>query len=78
MYKHGSGEYFSLHLKSPDGHFYYILPKNETLRIYRQDTLKEDTTLRHQDLYVFRIGSFKCSNVNGPCPFERMMQKNKY
>ena len=75
MYKHSSGDYFSLHLKSPDGHFYYILPINGKLRIYREDTIKNN--LQHHDLFVFRIGSYQCSNLDGPCPFTRMMQKRK-
>ena len=73
MYKHDSGNYFSLHLKSPDGHFYYVLPMNGTLRIYREDTIKKH--YQHSDLYVFTIGSYKCSNPEGSCPFERMMRR---
>ena len=69
MYKHDSGEYFSLHFKSSDGHFYYILPMNGTLRIYRDDVIT-----KYDDSYVFRIGSHKCSNSNGPCPFKRLMK----
>ena len=72
MYKHGSGHYFSLHLKSPDGHFYYVLPMNGTLRIYKEDTIKKH--YQDNDLYVFTIGSYNCSNPEGPCPFERMMR----
>ena len=72
MYKHDSGNYFSLHLKSPDEHFYYVLPMNGTLRIYREDTIKK--RYQHSDLYVFTIGSYKCSNPEGSCPFERMMR----
>ena len=74
MYKHGSGHYFSLNLKSSfNGHFYYVLPMNGTLRIYREDTIKNH--YQDDDLYVFTIGShIKCSNPEGPCPFERMMR----
>lgn len=73
MYKHDSSRYFSLNLKSSsDGHFYYVLPINGTLRIYREDTVKEH--YQDNDLYVFTIGSYTCSNPEGPCPFERMMR----
>ena len=73
IYKYDSGEYFSLHLKSSDGHFYYILPASGTLKIYRDDTIKEVFKYHDINVYLFRIGSCECSNPYGPCPFKRMM-----
>ena len=72
MYKHGSGDYFSLCLKSPaDEQYYYILAMNGTLKIYSCKTIKDQ--LRDQDFYIFRIGRFiECSNHGGACPFQRM------
>ena len=72
--KQNSSDYFALYLRSPEGHLYYILPINGALKIYKSDS----TTMRsvNNNVYVFRIGSYKCSNRDGrSCPFERLMRK---
>ena len=69
--RQNSTDYFAMYLQSPEGYLYYILPINGALKIYKSDS----TTMRSVNAYVFRIGTFRCSNPNGSCPFERLMRK---
>ena len=74
IYVHKCGRYLSLSFKSADDKYFYVLPSGDSgkpLYIYSVDYIKRE--FRNRNLFVFQHVTVSCSNRQGPCPFQRLM-----